>query len=251
MEIHKVSFSRERLMSLPENERVFFIQASNALNDISILHKQTLYASKIEKNEVLQKAQNSVAFFNLKVLAGKLLETWNMVRTGFLSSPEHRDYHSKLDDNGKDCLGKIRRYFSRQNLISDIRNKLAFHYDAEVIRNQLETPSPDEFEIFLSESQGNSLYFMPIVLEGSAIVNFVDSSDPENAFDTFFKDVLEMSAYFQCFLQNCLIVFLKRYFAEELEEMVEEIKIPDPPDIREVYSPFFVSKPFRGIIPKD
>src|SRR3989304_1499185 len=108
MKIHRVTISKEKLMSVPENERAFFVLSSNALNDINFLHKQVLYAKKIIDNEILQKAQNSFSFFNLKILAGKLLETWNMVRNGFLSSPDHKDYRAELDDKGKECIWKVK-----------------------------------------------------------------------------------------------------------------------------------------------
>jgi hypothetical protein len=43
-----------------------------------------------------------------------------------------------LDESGKNSLNEIKRYFSKNNLIKDIRDNFAFHYSSDDLKNQLQ-----------------------------------------------------------------------------------------------------------------
>lgn len=239
MKIQKLIISKEKLNLIPEKERIFFVQIMNIMNDINFLYKQSLYPAQVVENEIIQRAQNSMSFLNFEILAGKLFEGWELIRQNFLSQEFSIDYITLLDETGKECLDTLKKYFGKENLICFIRNKFASHYDSTEIKKQLESTKFENFEIYLSEYQGNCLYFMAVILESTAIFDYIDSTNMEKALDKLFADVLEVSTWFQHFLNACIIVIWEKYF----EKNYEELDIPNPEkNIRDVFMPFYVNR---------
>lgn len=236
MQLHKISITKTKLKSISEDEQIFFVQITNFLNDINILQKLVVFSNKEVEDDTVRKAQNSQSFFILSILAGKLWEGWQLLQK---NSKLLRTYEPLLDSIGKESLKNLRKYFSKDNLINHVRSKFAFHYDSDEIKNEIQETSEDTvFELFLSENQGNCLYYMSNVLVSSAILSSIDKSDALKALDRFFFEILEETKMFHSFYNSCLVSIAEKH----LEKKYENVEIPEPPDIREVWLPYFVKK---------
>jgi hypothetical protein len=158
LKLLKFEISKEKLAAIPEAERRFFILMMNVLNDIAMLHKLATFSNKLRNNLIEQRAQNSLTFFILILLAGKLWEGWKMLGREFFGSKLSIEYDQLLSPKGKENLHNLKAYFGNgHNLINYIRNKIGFHYKygAEILGLMEELPNEDTFELYLSEAQGN------------------------------------------------------------------------------------------------
>ena len=238
MKIYKVNLTKSELSSLPENELTFFLQACRMLNEINILHKVTFFSNRDGLSVVEERAQNSQSLFFLTILSGKLWESWELLQKDYFGSKLSKTYHNQLPDDAKDDLDNLKIYFGKpDNLVKQIRNNIAFHFDSDELMKQFKQSNDDEiFEIYLSGKQGNSCYFLPYALLLKAILEWTGITDPFKATDAFFSDLLKTAGLFINFLNHCLVTVAKNSFAWNLEE----IEIQTPPRIDEIFLPFFV-----------
>jgi hypothetical protein len=245
MKLLKVEIPKSKLSLIPENERVFFVQTGNLLNDLSMLQKLMIFSTNIKTaNQVVHTAQNMQTLSLIRIQAGKLHEGWQLLQKNFFGTKLSREYEKKLSDPEKESLKKLKTYFRKdKNLISLIRNKFAFHYytSSEEI-NQLidEVPNSEIFEIFMSEFYGNCVFSMSnvlityLILEHTGVANTDENTD--KAILKLLRDVIYVTRWFGNFLGGCLLIFTKKHLGLNSTE----VEIPEPRDINEVTLPYFI-----------
>jgi hypothetical protein len=238
MKLFKIEIAKSKLSLVPESERVFFIQVGNFLNDLSVLQKLSYFsANKKTSDSIVRGAQNSQALFLMKVQAGKLFEGWRMLQQNFFGTALSAEYEQELQDFERESLGRIKKYFSSENLISSIRNKFAFHYSSGDIKGLINgAPDSEVFEIFMADAHGNCFYSISHILVMYAILKSTGLSNIDGAMKKVLHEMLQVTRWFVDFLGGCLLVFARRHLGFEHAE----VEIPDPPDINEIDLPYFV-----------
>lgn len=241
MELLKVNIRKSKLDTIPENERVFFIQLTNFLNELNILQKCVFFSGNEIKslNAIERRAQISQALFFIRMLAGKLNEGWEMLNKDFFGTQLSKEYKTALSQVGKDSLSELKRYFTRDNNVNLIRKKFAFHYDAEKIKGEIDKiPKNEVLEMLISEHRGNCLYSFSDVTVNWAILNSIDPSNPARAMDTLIVEVaIKVGGWFQEFGADCVCII-----SEKLGLDYTGVEIPEPPLIDDVKLPYFVKK---------
>ena len=241
MKLTKAEFSKKHLDQLPKEEKVFFVQLTHLLDELSILSKCVIFASNaIEaKQEVEKTAQRMQALFFIRILVGKIYEGWRMFRASYFSSQLSQKYDKLLSNLASESIKELKRYFAKDNLIREIRNKYAFHYDRENVENQLNRITQDEtLSMLISEHQGNNLFAFSDTVINSSILNSINPSDQQKAMDTFVEEViLKVCKWFQNFGYGFVELII-----EKLEFNCEEIELEDVSTIGDVKLPYFVRK---------
>lgn len=244
MKLYKVELSKENLLSIPEEERIFFIQITNLANEIYVLQKITFFSAKDEEeNDVVRGAQNSQAFFLIRLTAGKLWEGWRLLETHFFGTGLSKDYEEKFTDEGKGNLKFLKDYFKSKNLIKLIRDQYAFHYSKESSKNILDliekSSDTNIFKLFMSKYHGNCFYDISSTLAITSLINVIDEFDYGKGMLTLLTEINNVAENLLHFIGECVLVIAKRYigFAHG------EIEIPDHPRMDEVKIPYFVEKP--------
>lgn len=241
MKLIKIEIPKSELLSISENERIFFVQLANLLNDLNIFRKLVYFSSKETKNDIIRKAQNSQALALIRIQAGKLGEGWELLQREFFTSKVSIEYEPLLDSKAQEALKKIKDYFGKENLIKLIRNEFAFHYSSGKIKQLInDAPEGEVFEAFLSENHGNCLYFISHVIVNFAILKSIGGNDFWDAMDKLLKEVNEVTLWFFDFLGECIAIILQKY--KHLGIVTKEIEIPEPPKMDSVDLPYFVSK---------
>jgi len=239
MKLIKAEFSKKHLDQLPKEEKVFFVQLTHLLDELSILSKCVIFVSNaIEGKQGVEKtAQRMQALFFIRILAGKIYEGWQMFRASYFSSQLSQKYDKLLSNSASESIGKLKRYFDRSNLIYEIRNKYAFHYDRENVENQLNCITQDEtLSILISEHQGNNLFAFSDTIINSSILNSINPNDQQKAMDTFVEEViLKACKWFQNFGYEFVEFIIKNF-----EFNCEEIEFEVVPTIEDVKIPYFV-----------
>lgn len=244
MELLNLKLSKAELLAIPQEERIFFVQLTNFADEINILQKVIYYSSKQTDNEVIRRAQICQSLFFIRILAGKLFEGWEFLGSHFFGAKLSKEYEKALTGIGRNCLKKLKQYFDKNNVINLIRNEFAFHYSSVSSKkiNQviLDADDSENFEIFLSESHGNCLYYLSHVLVNSAILRHTGSPTLEEAADKLLKEITKVASCFSEFIGDCLTIVIKKYFGRKHGQ----IQIPAS-YVNEVSLPYFVMK-IRG-----
>jgi hypothetical protein len=243
MKLFKINIPKSKLDTIPEIEQVFFIQLMQFLNELNILQKCVIASSnKLEflTNEIEKRGQISQAHIFIRILAGKLNEGWEMIRKDFFKTKLSRKYENLLSQKGKESLSELKvRFKDKNNLVRLIRHKFAFHYDQEKIKEEIDKiPQEELLEVYVSEHPANCLYSISNTIVNWAILNSIDSSNPQRAMDKLFDEItIKVSGCFQKFGADCVCIIAKK-----LELNSTEVEIPEPPLIDEVKLPYFVKR---------
>jgi hypothetical protein len=113
-------------------------------------------------------AQSIQMWCLLQVLIGKLLETWNMLNTRFLTANPEDPAVAGLDAGHTASLSWLKQYFrdpSKENALRTIRDKTAFHYDKLNLEQSVTSLGEHENAVYLAQHPANILYYV-----GSSVV---------------------------------------------------------------------------------
>ena len=242
MKLLKINIPKSKLDTIPEIEQVFFIQLMHFLNELNILQKCVIVSSnKLASLTTIEKrGQISQSHFFIRILAGKLNEGWEMIRKDFFNTQLFKKYENLLSQKGKESLSELIGYFNDKNSkVRLIRNKFAFHYDKEKIKEEIDKiPQEELLEMYISEHRGNCLYSLSDIVVNWAILNSIDSSNSQRAMKILIGEIaIKVSGCFQEFGGDCV-----RIIGEKLELDYTEVEIPEPPSIDDVKLPYFVKR---------
>ena len=242
MKLLKINIPKSKLDTIPEIEQVFFIQLMQFLNELNILQKCAIVSSnKLASLTTIEKrGQISQAHFFIRILAGKLYEGWKIIRKNFIKTQLSKKYENLLSQKGKESLLELKGYFNdRNNKVRLIRNKFAFHYDKEKIKEEIDKIPQEEFlEMYISEYRVNCLYSISDIIVNWSILNSLDSSNLQQAMEILIGDIaIKVSGWFREFCGDCV-----RIIGEKLELDYTGVEIPEPPSIDEVELPYFVKR---------
>jgi hypothetical protein len=243
MLLTEIKLSKAELDTLPEAEQVFFVQIMHFLNELNILQKCVIVSnnrledslSRIEKRSQIAQAQ-----FFIRILAGKLYEGWEMIKENFFKTGISKKYESLLSKKGKENLSELKNYFNnKSNTIRLIRKKFAFHYDREMVKEQIKKiPKAEKLEIYMSENSANCLFSIGDIVINWAILNSIDSSNPEKAMKILIGEVaIKVSRLFQGFCHDYITIV-----AKQLKLDFNDVKIDDPKSIYEIELPYFITR---------
>lgn len=244
MKIYEIPISEQQLDSIPANERFFFIQIGHLANELSTLNRLLLFMSNSSDTTELERwARNSQVLLLVRLCSGKLFEGWQMLQRDYFGSKLSKEYDGLLDESGKSSLAEIKLYFSKNNLIKDIRDSFAFHCPSDDLKNQLQRiKDTGTLYIYLGYAHGNSFYSFADVLVGSAMLSKVQGADPQQAMDTLFADPINAIKWFLDFIGSCMIILVEKHLGTSLEALgANTIEIPNTKKPEDVQVPFFLA----------
>jgi len=241
MKLFKVEIPKSKLLLIPENERILFVQMGSLLNDLAVLQKSMYFSADTRTtNDIVRVAQTSQALFFARVQAGKLSEGWQLLQKQFFGAKLSEEYEKKLTPLGMTSLKNLKQYFACRNLISLVRNEFASHYSldsSEKIKKVIDmAPDSEVFEVFLSEGHCNCFYSISQVLTNFAILKSINNQDHQIAMDKLLKEIVKVTRWFLDFVGDCLLIIARRHLGLKSSE----VEIPEPPSINEVILPYFV-----------
>lgn len=181
-----------------------------------------------------------MTFFYLRLLAGKAFEGWEMLRRLLFASPDARELEGELVETGKSSLGRLKRYFGKQNLVRTIRNSFAFHFSPEQLESQLERTN-ESLDLFLENKSGvNSLFYFAEVLATSAIIEQTGAKSLEEGFDAVVKDVIGVAGDLVNLADATLHALLTRFGKDVWSKPMVEVPLPELRAFDSVSMPWLV-----------
>jgi len=254
VKVNRIRIPKTKLLEMPKAEQALFVQATQLMNELLILHKLLLFVgNKKHDNTVLVKAQTSYMVFLIRIQTGLLWEAWRWLEKKYLCGPA-RQYNSRLSPKASSALARLKVFFNKpENPIKKIRDRFAFHYcipetsDA-ILRELSEADDEADFEIYYSDAYGNCLYPISDFLVTSAMIAQLPEAkiDSKRALKEFFDTTHAVREDFLDFLPSVLEIMFDRYFGYDSEV----VPIPDPPKMDKVELPFFTKRPDRSLMGK-
>ena len=238
MILNKVQIDQQKLNRMPNSELQLYVGSQIIIGEINYLRKLLIYQPIPSENEVIVSAENSQMIFVLRILAGKLFESWDFLEKAFFTTKLSIVYESLLDSKGKKSLQKLKQYFGRSHPLSKVRNKFAFHYiqGIQELINTLQTfHESDPMEIYIAEENGNCYYSMTQQLLNESLVQSFNGSDIKEKIESLFDEIFSNANYFVELFGSLIVVITERH----LDFHCEEIEIPDPPLITDIKLPYF------------
>lgn len=239
--LYKLIIEKDGLNSIEATERSFFFALGHVANEINMLSKQVVWCSDFSsESDHIVKGQITLSLFSYRTLAGKLNEGNELIRNAFLSKKFAKSYVNSFNEEANEALNKIKRYFGSTNIVNKIRNNHSFHYSADNFNNNMDD-LPDDLEIYLHKTQGNSLYYASEVLASSAMIKSCGKSDFSKLFDEIVSELIHVSKLILSFSHQFMRAFMDKHSKILVKEDLEEIDLGEVPLFSEVQMPWFVA----------
>jgi hypothetical protein len=234
MKIVRLVIDKKGVLSLEKIHRQFFFLAGHMFNELVVLRRLLLYSEKPEEPSILRDARSTWGLIILRLLAGKLWESWSAIKKYYHQPEVANSPWLKDNETIAEPLGQIKRYFSHQNVVSTIRNNFGFHYSLPEV--DLSNYGPDDnIDFLMGDSLGNTIYYSSEVMVTSDIFDLFPDLEPEESFDRIVNEIASQSRLMLAFLNDYIGATCK-YLAENcggVGQTPEEVNILQPKSLEE------------------
>ena len=195
--------------------------------------KLAIWTGNIRGELPIMRGQIAQGLILLRVLAGKLNESHELLQKSFYGTKLSKVYQSELDAGAQASLKEVGRYFGRENVLRRTRNILAFHYSATEIGDALERLDPaEELDLYVAPRFTNTLYFFSEAIAAAAMLGEVS----EEAFTRFMDELVHISTSFLIFFDAFIYAFSQRHRVIVSKSNVE---MPELPAFEDIQIPWF------------
>lgn len=212
--VYRVVFDKEKLASVPQSERILFFSLGHLANEVNALNKQVLWSFKPDAEPpAVSKAQVSLAMIFLRLLAGKLKEGYILLQRHYFRGETSVSsvYADTIFPPAKEALTSLRRYFGKKNKVDIVRTHYGFHNSPEELEAGIALV-PDDLEFFISQMDGNSLYYASEVLASHAMIRKIDpNGDSAVVFHELVGELVEVAGYTLRFATGFMASFIDRH----------------------------------------
>ena len=241
MKLEKYTLKRSQFDALSRQEQVFLAQLLHYLNEIWIVRHTLLISNNRLRNRVgvALSAQIAQSNFLIKLHAGLLYEAWRTIEKtyGRLNTTHRYD----LPQESMDSLAALKKYFNTGTpLVKYIRQKHAFHCDAERVAEGINLVSRDEpLEVYMATEGGNFFCPQAELMGNASLLAFIEAGDIKQATERFMLEILvEVTEKITTFAHGFSAVLLARAGAVRSQE--DETVDASPRSIHEL--PYFMAK---------
>jgi len=240
----EIDTKKSELTRVPEAERTFFLLIGHLANELNVLNKLLFFCSQFETSEGWERrASTAQALVVGKILAGKLSEGWELLQRSFFSSKLSQLFEPLLAPEAKEALGHLKRYFGKENLIRNVRNRFSFHYSVEDVRGVFDQmPDTDEWQMCLADSNGNSLYYSSELVVNYALLDAIAPGTPQQAMEKLLEETTKVTGWFIALINGCMVVFAERHLLDSDGKLeMRPVAIADVPSKDDVRIPYFIA----------
>lgn len=240
--LHQIDLTKERLDRIPPAERRLLVLVAHGANEINTLSKLFHFASSSTDEGISGHAERTQALVLGRLLTGKIYEFWKMLQASYFGAQLSRDYEPLLDAESLGALRDLKRYFGRDNLVSVVRNKFAFHYSPEQIdAGYLALVAGDPLEVYLAHHNGNTLFAFAETIAGRAMLEGIVPGNPDQAFGALLKETSMIVGLMSEVAGGLMDVCIRRNLQATLYDFgVQVVEVEGVPDSQQVSIPFFI-----------
>jgi hypothetical protein len=186
-------------------------------------------------------ASATLSFF-LRILAGHVFEAHKyfgkVVRVNELQKLKSRHWSAECYKN----VQILNRYFGRQNVISEMRNRFSFHTDPELVQKSFHAlPAGFAYEVLLGQQPGDNIFYgsEATVIDG---VQHLTGVTWDEAINSIFKDTTHIAFVTAKVFQSLIGSILEDHLKLTMDAS-EAVDGTDGPPLDKVVVPFFCLRP--------
>jgi len=250
-EIYQVNLTREHLAAMPVAERRLLLLLGHATNEVNVFQKLILMAGQATPElKFVDHVQAGQVFILMRTLIGKLHEAWELFRVRFQSDPSIANrYGSKLNAEATAALVDLNKHFGKRSPLTLIRNGFSFHYKDEqdlVEESFQRIPADEEWNIYLSNKQGNCFYYASELVIAGAVIklcNYIRDetqlypAEEARNFGNLCDLLIKVSGDIQTLFGHCIAEIVSENFPHL--QAPEPINITNAPALADMHIPFF------------
>lgn len=243
MQLHHFRLTRKQLDAIPEVERTLLVLLAHAANELSVLTKLFHFsASDPADHQLLIEARNAQALTLGRLLTGKIYECWRLLQSAFFSTQVSKTYVPLFDEDSRNALSALKRYFGRTNLIESTRNRFAFHYSPDQIPpGYAKLGEGDALDVYLSKTNANTLYVFAETIAGRSLMESINSADHTKSIAALIDETSMAIGWLNEIVGACMLTCLRLHVGGDLYSLgARTIEIEGAPDWKSVALPFFV-----------
>jgi hypothetical protein len=250
IDVLRIPLPKDRLRTIPKEERALLFLLGYAANQITFFSKLVQFSSnRTPSDPVEQQLSDAQSLILGRVAIGVLAEAWELIHKRFLGTPRGKEFEpAKLNPVGREALETLKKHFSGSNILSKLRNNVAFHHpndsdmDAGFEAATAETSWDSDWNWYFSSALYNSWYFASDIVMLHAMLNTIGETDPVNAhhrITSALKQVSEPMIYLIFAINEAILIKnLGPTMAAEAAQVVT--KITNAPGLFDVELPFYV-----------
>lgn len=247
MKLKRLKITKSKLSNIPEAERIFLLMAGHMQNEIVSLNKMLMWC--LSSDGPTSKTESLVdgmqGFMIARILAGKLNEGWQFITRAYFNTKISKDLNDQFHESTLKALEELKKYFSRKNLISLVRNSFSFHYSQnEIAKYWEEAACEPDFDFLIGDNSGNTFLQASEIAVAFSLLKSIDPNI-ETALKKFLNDVQKVVGLFIDFLDGVIFVLLTQCFEGEFSHLGVEEEITPNRNIDEISIPFFYAPPTK------
>lgn len=239
---YTIHVSKDDLMKAPEMERVFFVLLGQFGNEPMILNKIMLAVSNVPEKPGPEASGVTVQMtLMMKLLMSKFHEAWVRIFNHIYFDEKLCDtYERNLTQEALKALTGLTKYFGKNaQLVAALRNSFGFHYDrAKLLAALPDVSADEEWHLYLSQYNGNSLYYLSEMIAGHALLKEVNQNDSMAAMKKLYGDCNHLTGYFLKVVPELMYVFMSRHL--KVGDLHTQPKFSlEVPMLRDITLPYF------------
>ena len=243
LRIRRFHLSRKLLEELSDADRELFFLAGHVLNELNSLNNIVawcLRSGSMADAGVCGMARGAQAMIYARLLAGKVLEAWEVLRTTWFARKPSQAFDMWLHPESAAALAEIKGYFSRTNLLYTIRNSFAFHYSpGEIPKHWTDFVDGDHMQLILGGAISNNMNLAAESLVNASVLRAAHPTDLEAGMERFVDEVHTMASHFNTFFEGVTLVLLRQMIGENFIEQGAEETISVESMYKDVRIPYF------------
>ncbi len=224
MKLRRVSLPVSELSKLPPAERDVFFLVGHINNEISSLLKvhgwSLVGTNRSGLTPIEANASNAQAMIYARILAGKLEEAWIAInKSWFAHKSVSIGLGPLLHPEAIASLSYLKAYFNAKNLIHEVRNNYAFHYNTKSMGQSWERAADEQFfEVVIGVNRGSTINLAAELVANVALFHSVAPGDPQAGLKQFLSDVHLVAEHFQNFCEGVTRAIIERASGTNLDE---------------------------------
>ncbi len=237
MEIGKYNLKKAKIDTLPKDERLFFIQILNFLNDLNSFQKLLFLSTHYKDSDcgVQKEGQNVMSQSLFLNLVGVIIEGWNLIDKA--TKKESLKAYIPLKEK---YLKNFEKHFGKNGGFREIRNRFINHYDSQSIEEYYKNSDISDFNLYFSDNFGFNFSTIHHLIFTSIFHDLGFNPEKKGlqaCFDEVYKLILKSAKSLQTFIVEYFVIVLNTHFNEDLENIVH-MELENLPEIDDVNVPF-------------
>lgn len=243
LKVKEYTFDGASLRKLPRPIREYLVLAGHMFNEIMVLHRLYFFIRKDDENQIVSNISKTWSLILFRIIGGKVFEFWETTRKRFLQARWSNEEWVRDCEPVQAPLSRLKTRFGQSNLLAMVRNTYAFHnHEIDIDKTIAAFNESDNLEMYLSGSTTNTTYFFSEMLVTSSLIDAIDDSDPQSAFDRFMTETIGAAGDALEFLNQVIGAIChhhKEALGAEYRHSVT-LSVEDIPRMGEFYLPVFV-----------